>query len=173
MTRADEAPPMGPEYPWHTARPPVPGTIGDRAVQGGRAGFVTRALANVVDVLVVLLLLACGYVGVAAARFLVHPARFTFPAPGWQAVLLIGLCVQAVYFAVTWPVIGGTVGDRLVGLRVVSGDRTRLHWSRSAVRAALCTVFPVGLLWVLVSRENRSVQDVLLRTSVVYDWSAA
>jgi hypothetical protein len=24
-----------------------------------------------------------------------------------------------------------------------------------------------------VSRENRSVQDVVLRTSVVYDWSAA
>jgi hypothetical protein len=33
----------------------------------------------------------------------------------------------------------------------------------------VCTIFPIGLLWVLVSQENRSVQDVLLRTSVVYD----
>jgi hypothetical protein len=33
----------------------------------------------------------------------------------------------------------------------------------------LCTLFPIGLVWVLVSGENRSVQDVLLRTSVVYD----
>jgi hypothetical protein len=32
----------------------------------------------------------------------------------------------------------------------------------------LCTLFPIGLLWVLVSRENRSVQDLMLRTSVVY-----
>ena len=40
---------------------------------------------------------------------------------------------------------------------------------RCAVRAVLCTIFPIGLLWVLVSGENRSVQDLLLRTSVAYD----
>jgi hypothetical protein len=33
----------------------------------------------------------------------------------------------------------------------------------------LCTLFPIGLLWVLVSRGNRSVQDLMLRTSVVYE----
>jgi uncharacterized RDD family membrane protein YckC len=173
MTRADKARPAGPEYPWHTAPLPVPATTGGRAVQGGPAGFVTRALANVVDVAVVVLLLAGGYVAVTAARFLVHPTGFTLPAPGWRTLLLIGLCLQAVYFAVTWAVVGGTVGDRLVGLRVVSGVRTRLRWGRAAVRAVLCTAVPVGLLWVLVSRKNRSAQDVLLRTSVVYDSSAA
>jgi hypothetical protein len=35
----------------------------------------------------------------------------------------------------------------------------------------LCVLFPILLFWVVLSRENRSVQDVLLRTSVVYDWS--
>ena len=30
----------------------------------------------------------------------------------------------------------------------------------------------IGLLWVALSRENRSVQDLVLRTSVVYDWQA-
>jgi hypothetical protein len=30
--------------------------------------------------------------------------------------------------------------------------------------------FPIGLLWVAVSRENRSAQDLALRTSVIYDW---
>jgi uncharacterized RDD family membrane protein YckC len=173
MTRADEARPAGPEYPWHTTRPPVPATAGGRAMQGERAGFVTRALANVVDVAVVVLLLAGGYLAVAAARFLVHPQAFTLPAPEWRTVLLLGLFLQALYFAVTWVVIGGTIGDRLIGLRVVSAGGTRLHWGPAAVRAAFCTVVPVGLLWVLVSRMNRSVQDVLLRTSVVYDWSAA
>jgi hypothetical protein len=33
----------------------------------------------------------------------------------------------------------------------------------------LCTLFPIGLVWVLVSGENRSVQDLLLRTSALYD----
>ena len=39
-------------------------------------------------------------------------------------------------------------------------------------RAMFCAVFPLGLLWTAVSRENRSVADLLLRTSVVYDWLA-
>ena len=30
--------------------------------------------------------------------------------------------------------------------------------------------FPVGLFWVAFSRENRSLQDVVLRTSVIHDW---
>ena len=29
--------------------------------------------------------------------------------------------------------------------------------------------FLIGLLWVAVSRENRSLQEVVLRTSVIYD----
>jgi hypothetical protein len=33
--------------------------------------------------------------------------------------------------------------------------------------------FPVGLFWIVVSRDNRSVQDLLLRSAVVYDWSRA
>ena len=39
------------------------------------------------------------------------------------------------------------------------------------VRAVFCTAFPIGLLWCAVSPANRSVQDVVLRTSVVYDWT--
>jgi uncharacterized RDD family membrane protein YckC len=66
-------------------------------------------------------------------------------------------------------VVGGTYGDRLLGLRVTDGRGARLGWGRCTARALLCTGFPIGLVWVLVSKENRSVQDVLLRTSVVYD----
>ena len=34
----------------------------------------------------------------------------------------------------------------------------------------LCVVFPVGLLWSAVSRERRSLQDLVVRSVVVYDW---
>jgi uncharacterized RDD family membrane protein YckC len=83
-------------------------------------------------------------------------------------MLVVGLCVQAVYFTVTWAVVGGTYGNRLLSLRVCDDRGVRLHWGRCAVRAVLCVIFPIGLLWVLVSAENRSVQDVVLRTSVTY-----
>jgi uncharacterized RDD family membrane protein YckC len=141
---------------------------GATSVAGIRAGIVTRAIANSVDVLVVVLVVAGAYVAVAAARFLLNPATFRFPTPAAATLLLVGLGIQAVYFAVTWAVVGGTYGDRLLGLRVCDDTGNRLGWGRCAVRAVACTVFPIGLLWVLVSPRNRSVQDAVLRTSVRY-----
>ena len=167
MTTADERWPRDGRYPWHEAAPLAPD--GRAGVRGTRAGLVTRALANVVDLLVVALLVAGGYAAVAATRFLLSPTTFTFPTPSPSTLLLLGLCLQAAYFAVTWVEVGCTYGDRLLGLRVADDRGTRLGWGRSAVRAVLCTLVPVGLLWVLVSRDNRSVQDLLLRTSVLYD----
>jgi uncharacterized RDD family membrane protein YckC len=134
---------------------------------------VTRSLANVVDVLVVALLLVGGYLGVVAVRVLADPTGFALPSPSGRTVLLLGLGLLAVYFAVTWSIVGGTYGDRLLGLRVVGPDGERPHWGRSAARAALSVLVPIGLLWSAVSQDNRSVQDLLVRTSVLYDWSTA
>ena len=169
MTTADERPSPSTGRPWHEAPPPLPVAAAHAGMRGIRAGLVTRSLANVVDVLVVALLVAGGYAAVSAARFLLSPTTFTFPAPAPATLLLLGLFVQAVYFTVTWAVAGRTYGDRLLGLRVADDRGTRLGWKRCVTRAALCTIFPIGLVWVLVSRENRSVQDLLLRTSVLYD----
>jgi hypothetical protein len=41
---------------------------------------------------------------------------------------------------------------------------------RAFVRAVLCALFPIGLFWSAVSTRNESVQDLLVRTTVVYDW---
>jgi uncharacterized RDD family membrane protein YckC len=170
VTAADERDAPGTAYPWHDVTPSVAAVAGTRSgIRGTRAGIVTRSIANSVDVAVVLLLLAVGYAAVAATRFLLRPATFTLPTPRATTLLLVGLVVLAVYFAVTWAVVGGTYGDRLLGLRVGDDGGARLGWARSALRAVLCTIFPIGLVWVLVSRENRCLQDVLLRTSVVYD----
>jgi uncharacterized RDD family membrane protein YckC len=157
------------EYPWR--RPvaaPVPARR-DAESQGRRAGLISRVLASVVDAIIVVLLVTAGWGGVAAFRFLRHPARFTVPSPGAQALLYIGLGVLAAYLAVTWAVAGGSYGDRLLGLRVVDSGGAHLRWGRCVVRAVLCTIFPLGLFWVPLSRDNRSVQDLLLRTSVVHD----
>ena len=74
------------------------------------------------------------------------------------------------YLTAAWWISGRTVGDHVMGIRVVTGKRTRLRVGRAFVRAVLCAAFPVGLLWCVISRERRAVHDVLLRTSVVYDW---
>jgi uncharacterized RDD family membrane protein YckC len=35
----------------------------------------------------------------------------------------------------------------------------------------LYVLFPAGLLWVLASRRNASLQDLIVGTVVVYDWA--
>ena len=56
-----------------------------------------------------------------------------------------------------------------MGLRVVNLRRPAA--GTAGVPASMfCVVFPVGLFWVAFSRENRSLQDVVLRTSVIHDW---
>jgi len=47
-----------------------------------------------------------------------------------------------------------------------------MRFSIAFVRALVCVVLPIGLAWVAVSSKNRSLGDILLRTSVVYDWRA-
>ena len=59
------------------------------------------------------------------------------------------------------------------GLRVVGRKGSRMRWIPSLLRAAFCAVFPVGLFWCAVSHENRSVQDIVLRTSVIHEWPTA
>ena len=36
------------------------------------------------------------------------------------------------------------------------------------LRAIGCVVFPIGLLWVVIDRERRSLQDIVFRTRVLY-----
>ena len=140
-----------------------------RPFQGRRAGLVSRVLACTVDSFVVVAVLAVGYVAVAAVKFLWQTRAFTLPAPSFLLVLAVGAVTATLYLTAAWATTGRSYGDHMLGLRVV-GPLGRLRVWGAFVRAALCVAFPVGLAWVAVSRENRSLQDVVLRTSVVYDW---
>jgi uncharacterized RDD family membrane protein YckC len=142
-----------------------------RGLQGRRAGLVSRLLANTVDFCIVALVVAAGYAGASALRFLWNSRTFTFPAPGFGVLVIVGGVVMGLYLAACWTATGRTYGDHLLGLRVVNWRGRRLRPVGALLRAVLCVLFPIGLFWIALSRENRSLQDVLLRSSVVYDWS--
>ena len=144
-----------------------------RPFQGRRAGLVTRLVAAVIDGVVVGLVLLGGYLGIAGLLFLARPRDFTFPDLRPIVSLTAGYVVAVAYLTVSWRVSGRSYGSLVMGLRVVSRRGTGLRLPGALVRAVFCVTFPIGLLWVAVSRENRSVQDLLLRTSVVYDWQPA
>jgi uncharacterized RDD family membrane protein YckC len=141
-----------------------------RPFQGHRAGLVTRAAAAAIDLGIVILALAVCYLGVTAGYFLFDPRSFTALSPSPGLVYAVGSVLLIVYLGVSWRGSGRTYGNYVMGLRVVNRKGNRLHPLVSLVRAALYVIFPIGLLWVLVSGHNRSVQDLIVRTSVIYDW---
>ena len=53
---------------------------------------------------------------------------------------------------------------------MVDRRAARLGWARSTLRAAAYVVFPLGLGWAVVDKHNRSLQDLLLASAVIYDW---
>ncbi len=141
-----------------------------RPYQGNRAGVVTRVIASTIDGVVVGAILLAGYATIAGFMFLLDPRNFSFPDTSLILSLAAGFAVLVVYLTVAWAISGRTYGSLVMGLRVVNrrGQKLRLHGA--LLRALVCAVFPIGLLWCAVSSENRSLQDVLLRTSVIYDW---
>jgi uncharacterized RDD family membrane protein YckC len=138
--------------------------------QVGRAGVVTRLLAATVDIAVVAGTVVLVYFAVAAARFAWSPLTFRWPTPSAPVSGAMFVAVAAVYLTVAWARSGRTRGGSLLGLRVVSARLEPLGWWRAATRAVAYVVFPLGLLWSAVSSHRRSVQDILVRSVVVYDW---
>jgi uncharacterized RDD family membrane protein YckC len=134
------------------------------------AGLVSRTVAAAVDIAVVLLAVLVGYLAVAGARLVFRPRTFAWPEPGSTALTTIGVVAMVAYLAALWSTTGRTGGDQLMGIRVVNDRGERIGMARALARSALCVVFPVGLLWCAVDRRRRSVQDLLIHTTVIYDW---
>ncbi len=140
-----------------------------RAYQGHRAGFFSRTIAAIIDLLSVILVVMLGSLGVAFVRMLIEQVQnITVPKLGWSVA--IGTALLWLLWTYAWATTGRSLGMHIMGLRIVnySGDRVRLPVA--ALRSIFCIVFPLGLLWVIISPATRSVQDVVLRTSVIYDW---
>lgn len=141
-----------------------------RSYQGTAAGVATRFAASGIDGLVVVVSLLAAYGGYIVLRLVVSPRSFEVPDP---TVFLVGNVFFAglvVYLTIAWWIGGRTVGNHLMGLQVVSTRGGRLGFARALARAVLCAAFPVGLLWCALDPERRSLQDLALRTRVVYNW---
>jgi len=132
------------------------------------AGIVSRGLAALIDALAVLLLSIVVYFSLALAALILDPRAFSWPRMHLVFSLGAFLVLSILYLSFWWSTSGRTIGSAVMAVRLVS-RRGRLRWVQSVARAFLCTIFPIGLLWVAVDRRRRSLQDILLRTSVVYD----
>lgn len=142
-----------------------------RALQGTRAGFVSRVLAAVVDVAVILLAETAIVVFVALVRWVIIAGDFDIGRPRGVVAAVLGVALAVVYFGYLWTTSGRTVGEQVLGLRTVTEHGLRVRWLRAYIRALLMVAFPVGLLWIVISRKSAAIQDLLCRTAVIYDWA--
>jgi uncharacterized RDD family membrane protein YckC len=150
--------------------PPQPHHTGKDELESRIAGIVSRGVAGVLDVAVVAAILGVLYLGFLLIGLLFAGRSFEPPDPN---VLFSGVAtylVAVAYLAGCWSVSGRTVGSVAMGLEVVNRRGARLGPVRALVRAVLCTVFPIGLLWVAVDSRRRSAQDIVLRSRVIYAW---
>ncbi len=132
------------------------------------AGIVSRGIGAFLDLLVVWTILGACYLGLALMKFVITVSEFHFP----QLNILFtttGFVVTAVlYLATCWEVSGRTLGSVVMGLRVVNSKGERIRPAVAVLRALLCTLFAIGLVWAVVDRRRRSVADIILRTRVIY-----
>jgi uncharacterized RDD family membrane protein YckC len=134
-----------------------------------RAGLVSRLVAGVIDIGVVAAATTLAGVVLSGIRYTIEGPPFAFPPlPGWAFGAGHSLLI-VLYLAACWTLAGRTVGQLVMGLRVVTAEGGSPGVGRALVRAVLCVAFPVGVLWVLFSRHTLAVQDVVARTALIYD----
>jgi len=145
-----------------------------REAQGQRAGFVSQAIAAGLDAA---LIFALDFVALAAfgfLRFLVTDKDYEMPQPGpaLNAVIVFVIGVALLWSA--WSGSGRAPGMSVLGLRVVGRNGGRLSSGRAFWRAVLAVpTLGLGVLWVLVSKRNRSLYDIICGSAVMYDWRAS
>ncbi len=144
--------------------------------QGLPAGFFTRLLAFVIDV-VIAGLLAGGAIWVATT---IQEAFDTFVNTKISLrniALAVSPFVFAGYFVLLWALAGRTPGKWILGLRILSTKGANPTVGQSVIRVLgyllSAIVLYVGFLWVLVDKERRAWHDHLAGTSVIYDRSRA
>ena len=136
------------------------------------AGFVSRLLAMVIDVGVIVTV-------ILVATLVTELIGLVLPKWTWlssaipTAVGTVVTFVPLIYFFASVAITGRTVGKAVMGVRVVGLDGRRLPIGRSLIRtvAYLVSLIPLfaGFLWVLVDNKRRGWHDHIARSRVVYE----
>ena len=161
----------------------------ERNMQGQYAGFVSRAMAYVLDLAIsaaIVIVVVWVTIGLLA-YFGIDVGACPSPDQGLGVraiVCRISEGALAVFAALFWPVYtvfflavaGQTLGKRIVGVRVVRLDGQRMNLRRALLRllgyyVSIATL-GLGFLWILVDNRRQGWHDKIARTCVVYAWPA-
>jgi uncharacterized RDD family membrane protein YckC len=157
------------------ATSPRPPAAARESLQGRYAGFASRFLSFVVDMIVVtaVFLLALAAIWFAA-RILTGTDLAFHRGDIW--VIIAYVVWGFIYFARSWGASGRTAGMALFGVQVVRDDGGDVSERKAALRTL---VFPLsflflglGFLGIVFGDRRRALHDVIAGTTVIYSWDA-
>jgi uncharacterized RDD family membrane protein YckC len=151
-------------------------------ILGRYAGFFSRGAAWVIDRAIIF--------GITTVVLLIIDFFFgLFGIDDWLASLNSESTVQglAILFSSVgifllvsigynigfWLLSGQTPGKRVLGVRVIRKDGTRLKMGNAVRRQIgywISAIFFLGYLWILVDNKRRGFHDILAGTMVTYSW---
>lgn len=161
------------------------------SLRGFYAGFVTRSIAFAIDLILIavtqitilfLVRLLLDFFGLdQLARAIFEPTETTnvsvfITITRWVIAFIGSGFLFALYSISMWLLVDKTLGQALLGLRVLRTDGRPLTLG-PAVRRVLgyyisfLALF-LGFLWVLVDDRRQGWHDKIADTIVIYDWEA-
>lgn len=149
----------------------------DTDLYGYYAGFVSRLLAFIIDILVLIVATALiTWLLTFVSLLLPFEADLSGSALSFITTGFFTTVFYAGYFLFFWTLSGQTPGKMLMGLRVVTTDGQYISFGQAVRRLIgyFVAAFPLylGFFWILIDDRRRGWQDKIAGTCVVYTWHA-
>ena len=160
-----------------------------RTMQGQYSGFISRAIAYIIDVILISVVILMTYwLTSQLLQYFVHIQvgacvpiegfdliRITCHASTW-VLNIFAIGFTPIYFLFFWILTGQTIGQSLSGVRVVRLNGRRMTFL-SGIRRLLgylaCLLsLGIGFLWVLIDDRRQGWHDKFAGTCVIYAWEA-
>lgn len=148
-------------------------------LQGQYAGFVTRFVAFLIDIMILSATYSISTLVALAIGNFFRQDLFALAQQDTMVGIVVGAAIAlfpALYYTFFWALIGQTPGKAFMGVRIYTLDGKRLSLRRAFVRylsyflsAALLFA---GFFLVLVDNRRQTLHDKIAKTVVVYAWEA-
>jgi uncharacterized RDD family membrane protein YckC len=145
-------------------------------VYSEKAGFGERLVAYIIDAVVVGLIVAIPVGCVAVAAVSMGDRESTTGVAVNLAILLLTLFLAAagsiLYYGLAWSRSGQTLGKKVMGLQVVTGEGNLPGFWCSVGRVVIgyglsSAAFNLGFLWMLWDEGQQTWHDKIFNTFVV------
>lgn len=169
----------------------------DQGLMGQYAGMITRAVALIIDILIVIVAVliisaaitlpldfflnvnpaSCGVDPVQGTWLQRWPTIFNLLCNFSNRILLaVAILTGPVYFIFLATAGGQTVGKYVMGVRIVSENGKPMGYGKATLRwlGYFVSLIPLGLgfAWVVVDDRRRGFHDKIAGTCVIYAWRA-